>query len=178
MSRFGKVFWLGATLPGLLGFDYWSKEWVRTNLAVGQEIEVVPGWLSLLHAENPGILFSLPVPVPLIFVVGLVGMGLLVWAWRKLPRQARLPSAAIGAIAAGALGNLFDRVPDGHVTDMVMLYTESEWLTPVLLRQFGTATWPIFNVADVALLAGVLAWTGHDWWETRRRRRARPPAHT
>lgn len=165
---YGKLFWLGISLPALFGFDFWSKSWVRSNLPVGEEIQVVDGWVSLLHAENPGMAFSLPLPVPIIVVVGIFGIGLLAWSWWRLPSEARVPSAAIGAIAAGALGNLIDRYGDGTVTDMVRLYTEAEWLAPTLVSWFGTNTWPIFNVADVALLGGVLAWVAHDWAEGRR----------
>lgn len=162
MMRFGKVFWLGVMLPGLLGFDFWSKSWVRGHLDIGEQISVVPGWLALTHAENPGMAFSLPLPVPVIVTLGMVMVGALAWTWWRLPASARVPSAAIGAILAGALGNLLDRIGDGTVTDMVRLYTEAAWLAPTLRDVFGTATWPIFNVADVALLGGVVGWVVHD----------------
>ena len=153
-----KTFWLFATLPLLFGFDFASKAWTRANLAVGEELSVVPGWFALHHAENPNIMFSLPVPVAVVFVVGIIAMMVLARMWWQLPAEDRLPSAAIGIIAAGALGNLVDRVPDGTVTDLFKLYTDAPWLAPTLRRTFGTATWPIFNIADVALLVGVGLW--------------------
>ena len=162
MQRLGKTFWLLATLPLLFGFDFASKEWVRSNLIVGEELTLVPGLFSLYHAENPGILFSLPVPVPVVFVLGAIAVVVLARLWWRLPAQARLPSAAIGVIGAGALGNLVDRVPDGHVTDLFKVYTDLPWLVPYLVEWFGTNTWPIFNVADAALLVGVGLWVLHD----------------
>ena len=62
-------------------------------------------------------------------------------AARTRPAQ-RLRRAAYAVIAGGALGNLIDRIRDGAVTDFV------RW-------RVHDHMWPIFNVADAALLAGV-----------------------
>lgn len=159
MARLGKGFWFAVVLPGLLGFDFWTKDWVRDNLAEGgAQLPLIPGWLSLWHAENPDIMFSLPVSPPVVFVGGALAMIVLAITWWQLPRGARLQSAALGAVAAGALGNLVDRIPDGTVTDMVRLYTDHPPLASWLMATVGTNTWPIFNVADVALLSGVGMW--------------------
>lgn len=159
MARLGKGFWLAVVLPGLFGFDFWTKDWVRDNLEEGgAQIPVIPGWVSLWHAENPDILFSLPMPVPVIFVGGAVALIVLAITWWQLPSNARMQSAALAAVAAGALGNLVDRIPDGTVTDMVRLYTDYPPLSAWLVDTFRTNTWPIFNVADVALLGGVGVW--------------------
>ena len=75
----------------------------------------------------------------LIAAIALVAIG--VSAARTREDQ-RLRRAAFALIAAGALGNLIDRVRDGAVTDFVLWH-------------FHDHLWPIFNVADAALLIGV-----------------------
>jgi signal peptidase II len=48
---------------------------------------------------------------------------------------------AFGLILAGAVGNLFDRVVSGRVTDFLLFY-------------IGRHQWPAFNVADSAIVIG------------------------
>ena len=67
------------------------------------------------------------------------------WVW--LARvQSRLTALALGLIIGGAIGNGIDRLAYGAVADFVLLYLE-------------TATWRfnwyVFNLADVAIVAGV-----------------------
>ena len=160
MARLDKRFWFLAVFPALFGFDWCTKEAAR-SLPVGGEVSVVPGWFAFLHAENPDIAFSVPVPHGVVIAFGFVALGVLAWTLWSLPREARLQSAAIGAIVAGALGNLVDRLADGTVTDFFKVYTDSPSLAPWLVERFGTATWPIFNVADACLFCGVAAWLLH-----------------
>jgi signal peptidase II len=156
--RSAKAMVFAAVLPLLLGFDFASKRAVEASLPVGGEIQVIPGWLSVLHAENPDVAFSVPVPLPLIAVFGLVAVGWLLWSFAALPREARFQSAGIAAILAGALGNLIDRIGDGSVTDFVRVYTTAPALSSWLVQHFGTATWPIFNIADASIFVGVVLW--------------------
>ena len=136
----GKARWLALTLPALLGLDFATKQWAR-GLDVGEQVYLSGGWLSLTHVENPFVAFSLPVPLPLVVAVGLAAVAVISWTWLRLPANARLASAALGVLGAGVLGNLVDRLHDGTVTDMVRM----GW-------------WPVFNVADVALIAGMGLW--------------------
>lgn len=161
MQRLGKMFWFVAVFPTLVGFDWGTKELAR-GLPPGGEVLVVPGWLSWIHAENPDIAFSMPMPLPIIVGFGILAMIGLAWTLWRLPSDARLQAIAIASIAAGALGNLADRIGDGSVTDFVRVYTEHPVLAPWLVSQFGTATWPIFNVADACLLGGVALWIGRE----------------
>ncbi len=152
-----KLRYLVLTLPLLLGCDVWTKSTAR-SLELGQRVDVVEGWLAWTHAENPFIAFSVPIPMGVVLAVGVALVGWLSFeAWR-LPASSRWRSAGLAAMLAGAVGNLVDRVQDGTVTDMLMLHTEHPALAPWLRERFGTAVWPIFNVADVALLVGVVLW--------------------
>jgi signal peptidase II len=149
-----KTRWFVMLCPLLVGFDFASKEAVR-DLPLYERIDVLPGWFALTHAENPHVAFSIEVPYALIVAFAIVGLGAMIWQLRQLAPDARLQAAGLAAMASGALGNLVDRVTDGTVTDLFLLYTQHASLAPWLKSTFGTASWPIFNVADVALLVGV-----------------------
>lgn len=71
-------------------------------------------------------------------MVAAVALG--IWMWRT-PRQ--VTRLAVAAIVGGALGNLVDRVVYGAVVDFVHLH-------------WGTWSWYVFNVADAAIVLGVL----------------------
>jgi len=152
-----KIRYLLITLPLLLGCDGWTKHSAR-SLELGQRIDVVDGWLAWTHAENPFIAFSLPVPMGVVLLAGALMMGWLVVEFARLPGDATWRSVGLAAMLAGAIGNLVDRLGDGSVTDMVLVYTEHPSLAPWLRTTFGTSSWPVFNVADAALLLGVAAW--------------------
>ncbi len=147
-----------AILLATLAFDQGSKAWAKTlptspagcataELAAhrchGVPQPVIEGLWDWELALNDGAAFSnlrgSQVLLSLIAVGALV--MLVVMARRTRPEQ-RLQRVAYAMIAGGALGNLIDRLRDGAVTDFV------RW-------KVGEHAWPIFNVADVALVIGV-----------------------
>lgn len=96
------------------------------------------GWLELRLVENTGVAFSLGDHLPAAVVVALTGVMMLVFtvaAWRGHLGSA-LPA---GLILGGGFGNLVDRAIRGAVIDM-----------------FDVGPWPVFNIADVALTAGII----------------------
>jgi signal peptidase II len=145
-----------ATAPLLFGFDFWSKKEVVEHLGPRDELVLVRGWLSLVHAENPDAAFSMPVPHAVLFVGAGLALALLVHTFWMIDRGARLHASAIACLVAGAAGNAFDRIQDGTVTDFVKVHANgSPALRTWLVERFGTATWPIFNVADSCIVVGV-----------------------
>ncbi|TVR10562.1 MAG: signal peptidase II [Salinarimonadaceae bacterium] len=67
-------------------------------------------------------------------------LGLGIWMVRT---SERLLAASLALIVGGAIGNAVDRVAYGAVFDFVHVY-------------FGTFSWYVFNVADAAIVAGVI----------------------
>jgi signal peptidase II len=143
----GKL-WRAAIFIGVLactaGFDQGSKQWARTELEVGQPTSVIDGYWDWELAMNDGAAFSSlrgsQILLSLIALGALVLLG--VMAHRTQPHQ-HLRRIALAVIAGGAIGNLIDRVRDGAVTDFV------RW-------KAGSHAWPVFNVADAALVIGVM----------------------
>jgi signal peptidase II len=129
----------------VLAFDQGSKAWART-LPLGVPQPVVDGYFDWEHAQNPGAAFSsfvggdaARIVLSVIAAVAIAAVGYA--AYRTRPEQG-LRRAAYAVIAGGALGNFVDRVRLGSVTDFVRWHVHDHM-------------WPIFNVADAALLAGV-----------------------
>lgn len=168
----------GVTLVGLV-LDQLTKAWIVANVRYQTgEIDVIPGFFSIVHARNPGAAFGTlggfgnrQVVFGIFTVVALyVVFDML----RKLEPTARFVSFALGLILSGALGNALDRVrglsfmpdslaTDGKVTDFLRVYSETPAIKSWLIDNFGTYEWPSFNVADIALVVGV-AMLGLHWF--------------
>jgi signal peptidase II len=130
---------LAGALCGLVVvLDQASKAAVEAHLVPGEQVEVL-GPLGLTLSHNQGVAFGLASgsDAPLIaFAVGALALVGFV-----LARNPTVPGmwVAAGLLAGGALGNLADRVRAGAVTDYVEI-----------------GAWPPFNLADVAITAGVV----------------------
>jgi signal peptidase II len=138
------------TLFCCVGCDQVSKSAARALLTTGPAKSFLAGSLRLQLVENPGSFLSLgaSLPPPLRFTlftaaVAALLMGLLAVALFAR-RLARRRVVALALVAGGGISNLIDRlIFDGRVTDFLNLGVGS----------FRTG---IFNVADMAILAGAL----------------------
>lgn len=144
-SRLHLTPWLlFATL--LVVIDQGVKHWVTATLQYGQPHPVVPGYFNLTLLHNTGAAFSLLAEAPgwqrwLFTGVAVVVVAWIVSSLRRLPPGSRWSALALTLIMAGALGNCWDRVVDGYVTDFVQLC-------------YRQACFPAFNVADSAITVG------------------------
>jgi len=75
--------------------------------------------------------------------VGILALGLILVFLRQAPPDHRTLVLALALVGGGALGNIIDRALFGYVTDFVV------W-------RWHERTWPTFNVADAALVVGVI----------------------
>ena len=130
--------------------DQLTKHWINTNVQYSDRIEVIPGLFDITHARNPGGAFSFfadgPVEQRMVFFIGttLFAVVLLLVFYRKLRSDEVLSATALGVVLGGALGNLTDRLRFGEVVDFLDVHL------------FGGYTWPTFNVADSAIVIGVI----------------------
>lgn len=146
-----------------LGLDQATKIWTQMHFEGPRDkLVIIPGWLDFVHAENPGAAFSAfasfsePVRMGIFGVFTVIAVIALAQMFRELGPGERLRAGSIGLILSGALGNGIDRLYKQSVTDFVKMSwgadgSVREWL----VANFGTTTWPVYNVADVAILAGV-----------------------
>jgi signal peptidase II len=106
-------------------------------------LPLVGDFLRFTYVENRGAAFGLLQDQTAFFVfVGLVVIVVIGASYRYLPQSGFLLHLALGLQLGGALGNLIDRVRQGYVVDFVDFGYHSNW-------------WPVFNVADSAIVIGV-----------------------
>ena len=144
MSRRYVFFIVAAALT--LVFDQITKYMARANLVLGDAKTVIEGYWDWELSYNTGSAFGLFNTTAgargFLTAIGLVACVAIVFILRKSDDRA-WNAAALGLVFGGALGNVIDRILDGKVTDFVL------W-------KVGTFKWPQFNVADAALVVGVL----------------------
>lgn len=136
------------TLLAVLGLDQFTKSLVRAYLPLQDSRLLLPGLLYLTHVENVGAAFGVFPGQRAVFVaVSLsVVFVIIVYMVRQRPTSP-LVVVALGLVCAGALGNLIDRtfaIPGWHTT-----FTVTDFL------EFGFIRFPVFNVADSAIVLGV-----------------------
>ena len=129
--------------------DRWSKIAIRHSIGSFDIIAIIPGWLRIMHTENPGAAFGILAEGNRWLRGGiLIGVSTLVLVFvgsallkRTTTFKSALSRTALSLILGGAMGNLYDRVVHGTVTDFIEVY-------------HGTWTFPAFNVADSAITVG------------------------
>lgn len=127
--------------------DQATKLWILHGLvvSVGDVIPVTP-FLNLVLVWNRGISYGLMQQEAdlgrwgLVFLTAVAVVLLSVWLARA---RGRLTAASVGLVLGGAAGNLVDRVVYGAVVDFVHLHA-------------GDLSWYVFNIADAAIVAGVI----------------------
>lgn len=130
--------------------DQVTKALVAANLAHGASVEVLGDVVRLWHVRNTGAAFSiLPGATWLFIPMHLVAVGMVAYFfWQLRDRGPWWIHVVLGAILAGGLGNLTDRVRQGYVVDFVSIGV-------------GDLRWPAFNVADPSLVVGILVLVGY-----------------
>ena len=120
---------------------------VETHLGMDSIKTVIPGFFNIVRSENPGVAFSMfsdnssPWHTPALVMMSLTAIFVLAAMLWKIDRLDRISAIALSLIFGGALGNVYDRVVVGAVTDFLDFY-------------IGTHHWYIFNLADSAICVG------------------------
>ena len=161
-----RLLWVSALI---ILVDQFTKMWVRTTMYIGESIPVLGSWLRLTFTENSGMAFGLQLgSTSLITGFSIIATALIVvylWQMRRAPLGYRL---SIAVVLGGALGNIIDRVFygklfsygtyfNGHVVDFIHVDVwrgiVADWIP--LLGGEPMALFPIWNVADMAIVLGV-----------------------
>ena len=124
--------------------DQATKGLVTRTMSPGQSIPD-DGILRMTYVVNSGSAFGFfPDQTLMLTLASVVGIGVLLVFYRTHPVDSRMLRFSLGLQLGGAMGNLIDRVRLGHVVDFI-----------------DVGAWPVFNLADSAIVVGLigLLWT-------------------
>ncbi|MEJ7730892.1 MAG: signal peptidase II [Polyangiaceae bacterium] len=164
-----------------LALDLGSKAWATTRLGETRSIEVVARHLSFTLAHNRGGAWGMlqdehsSVRLPFFLLISAAAIVFILSLYRKLaPGQTAL-KWGLPLVLGGALGNLVDRIRYGHVIDFIDVRADFiGWINNTFLGS-RTDRWPTFNVADIAIVAGV-ALMAIDMFTSRKKPERNKPA--
>ena len=140
--------WFALALSlSVLAVDRWTKHLVETRLSFYDTIHVIPHFFDIVRSQNPGVAFGLfsqsnsswrPVILIGFSVLAILVLAVLLTRIRRWDRPTGL---GVALIFGGALGNVYDRLHAGTVTDFLDFYV-------------GSIHWYTFNLADTAICIG------------------------
>ncbi len=138
---------------GVFVLDWATKRWIEKNVSIYDTIVVLPDVFNIVHTRNRGAAFGILSTAPeVVRVTVLIGLAMLIlaliavmlWQATKPGQQAAWAQRlALSLVLGGAVGNLWDRVLAGSVTDFLQVF-------------LGSYEWPSFNVADSAISVGAV----------------------
>jgi len=135
--------WVLPLIAGVtVAADQISKYLVVSRLGVYESWAPVPAlarWFDIHHVTNTGAAFGLFQNGSLLLALVAVAVSVvIVMYYHNLPGGQWLVRLSLGLQLGGALGNLIDRLRVGHVVDFIDVHL-----------------WPVFNLADSAIVCGV-----------------------
>ena len=134
------MFFLSSFVILIIVLDQLIKYLVVNNMFLGESIPVIPHLLHLTYILNPGAAFGILENQRLFFIlIAIILILAIVYFYSKIIKLNKLFQLGIAMLFSGAIGNMIDRIFIGKVVDYI-----------------DFRIWPIFNVADMALVIGLL----------------------
>ncbi|MFC0474805.1 signal peptidase II [Robertmurraya beringensis] len=135
--------------------DQWTKWLVVKRMELGESITVIENWFYITSHRNRGAAWGILQGQMwffyLITVIVIIGI---VYYIQKAAKGKMLLGVALGLMLGGAIGNFYDRVVHKEVVDFIHTY-------------IFNYNFPIFNIADSALVIGVGLLMIQMWQEER-----------
>ena len=135
---------------GVFALDRWTKWMVETQFGSNDTYAtktVIPGFFNIVRSQNPGVAFGIFAEnssrsrTPLLVGLSIVAVVLLAGMLWRIDRLDTPSATGLALIFGGAMGNVFDRLRTGSVTDFLDFYA-------------GTYHWYTFNLADASICTG------------------------
>jgi len=124
--------------------DFITKKWIATNMKIGEEFSVIGDFFLITSHRNRGAAFGILQDQRIFFIIITIAIlsGILYYAHIMREKGTKTLLIGLALVLGGALGNFIDRVRFGEVVDFFKF-------------NFGSYTFPIFNIADSAIVIGV-----------------------
>ena len=140
--------WLLALSAVILLLDRLTKLWVVRHIPEGDAIVVIRHVFRITHVLNPGAAFSMFTDSPrptlthwILTIFSLIAAAVIVFVIVRYGRRLTPTMVALSLILGGTIGNVWDRLRFGVVTDFLEVHIVHYH-------------WPDFNVADSAIVIG------------------------
>lgn len=133
----------------LLSLDQISKLYVHTQFQLHESVPVISNFFSITYVRNFGAAFGFLAHTPEKFrelfflLIPPVACGIILYIMKSIKNSDTPQITALSSIFAGALGNYLDRLQFRYVIDFLDFHV-------------GGYSWPAFNVADMAIVGGVI----------------------
>ncbi len=173
LTRFQNWFLLVGLTSLLVTLDQVSKWLIRQNLAVNEAWAPIPAlsrFFTFTHVQNTGVSFGQLPGFGWVFMLVNIGVivAILVY-YPRIPAQQGYLRLAAALVLAGDLGNIIDRL---WTAAAAARQTESLWTAlphAYVTDFFDIKIWPVWNVADMCVVSGVVIVA---WWLWREEREA------
>ncbi len=146
---------------GVVALDRVTKALVVRSLCAGESREVLGDVFRITLVHNPGGAFGTKLGGNAFYIVAALVAAVVLIVWLLRQRHSVVGLTGISLMLGGALGNLWDRVAFGLVTDFIDIGV-------------GATRWPTFNIADSAVTVGIALVILQEVLSTTKRRSAKP----
>ncbi|WP_279159966.1 signal peptidase II [Thomasclavelia cocleata] len=142
LTKRNKLLYL-ITLIVLIGGDQFTKHLISSSMQLGQSQEIIDNFFYFTYAHNTGVAWGmLAGHLWLFIIVALISAVLMIIFFKRTREEEILTRFGLVLTFAGMIGNLADRIVLGYVRDFI----------DVIIFNYN---FPIFNIADVAVVIGV-----------------------
>ena len=128
----------------LILLDQGTKLWALASLKPIHNMTLVEGFMDLTFVENRGVAFGMFSGQRwfILLLTGIIAVGL-IWFYVTMPKKKEYFPLRVSLVMvlSGAIGNIIDRLFRGYVVDFF---------------EFTFFEWPVFNVADIYVVVGVI----------------------
>ncbi|MBR5590761.1 MAG: signal peptidase II [Anaerotignum sp.] len=128
----------------LIILDQGTKFWALASLKPIHNMTLVEGFMDLTFVENRGVAFGMFSGQRwfILLLTGVIAVGL-IWFYMTMPKKKEYFPLRVSLVLvlSGAIGNIIDRLFRGYVVDFF---------------EFTFFEWPVFNVADIYVVVGVI----------------------
>jgi signal peptidase II len=144
----------------LIALDQLTKMMILTRFQLGESITVIPGFFNITYVRNFGAAFgflaeSHPSFREVFFLImPPVAMLVIVMMLKSVRDNDYWQIFALSSVFGGAIGNYIDRLRFRYVVDFLDFHIQEKY------------TWPAFNIADSAIVCGVIILIGQMFFES------------
>lgn len=133
----------------IVAIDQISKIYIHTNFELGDTVSVIENYFNITYVRNTGAAFGIFSDSQQTFrhifflSIPVVAVAVIVFFIYGLPEDELAQIISLSLISGGAIGNYIDRIQYGYVIDFLDVHIKNIY------------SWPVFNIADSAIVIGV-----------------------